>query len=324
MLQNTPFELKFTTEALSIVQELTITGPLNDVDFKVTETITVTGTSKNVPVDTQLTVTLGETFQKTMVGADGTWSVEITAPTEPGQYQIMVSFNDINHSISINIKDTDTPIDDQDDDGETGLFGMGQIFDWLIILILFIIILIIILIVIRKKKSGEEGEETVETKEVEEADSQEFECPDCGTVAGEDEDVCSGCGTEFEDEEFECPDCGTIVEGSVESCPECGVEFVEKVDEEEEGDAGNEDVGNAEPTELYEHDTDSPAPKILEELSEDISEVNQSKDGEGGYECPDCGTTLGLDDNVCSECGAEFETEDDKPEIAGVDADLES
>jgi len=97
-----------------------------------------------------------------------------------------------------------------------------------------------------------EGSESVEEEEIdihekqpieEKAEEPEvkFECPACGGVVSESDEVCPHCSAIFgEDEEaqFECPACGTLVSADAVRCPGCGALFVE--DEEALAETGEE------------------------------------------------------------------------------------
>ena len=51
---------------------------------------------------------------------------------------------------------------------------------------------------------------------------QQLLCPECGTAVGENDVVCTTCGTEFE---LLCPNCEAVISAADETCPACQYEF---------------------------------------------------------------------------------------------------
>lgn len=52
-------------------------------------------------------------------------------------------------------------------------------------------------------------------------ENKEYKCPQCGKVADEDDEVCSGCGAEF----WSCSSCGALLLEDTTKCPKCGQEM---------------------------------------------------------------------------------------------------
>ena len=126
---------------------------------------------------------------------------------------------------------------------------------------------------------AEWDEDKFTSKAEEEGAEEDIECPDCGEVVREDDDTCPGCGAEFEEE-------GTGIEDEAE--------------EEEEDSEWVEFTGGR---------------YAVEEEVDFIIDMDyfEFDEGDFGYECPDCGASMGADDTVCPGCGIEFEGEEEAP-----------
>jgi len=115
-----------------------------------------------------------------------------------------------------------------------------------------------------------------EEEEDEEEEEGEYECPDCGASLHEEDNVCTSCGAEFE-EEGEEEEIGEEAYGEVGIVEFTGGRY-----------AGEEEVDFIIDMSYFEFD------------EEDF-----------GYECPECGVSLGAEDSGCQECGIDFDSEED-------------
>ena len=130
---------------------------------------------------------------------------------------------------------------------------------------------------------AEWDEDKFATKEEEEEEQVEsFECPDCGAVIGADDDTCHSCGAEFEEEEDE-------------------VEGVEDEMEEE-----------GEESEWVEFTGGRYAAEEEVDFMIDM-DYFEFEEGDFGFECPDCGSSMGAEDTVCPGCGIEFDEGEEAP-----------
>ncbi len=191
--------------------------------------------------------------------------------------------------------------------------GEGGILLYVIIAVVVVIaILVVVFLLMRKKPEEEEelyeGEEEEEGEEILEGEGEipeegiisegieeevvEFQCPECGSMVAETDDVCPGCGVAFEEEEveeeievvqFECPECGSLVNETDAACPGCGVEFEEEVEEYVEEEI-SEDVEDLE-AELGELEGEEIEEEIGEEFAGDLVETDgESEIVEGAEE----------------------------------------
>lgn len=105
---------------------------------------------------------------------------------------------------------------------------------WVFIVIGAIVILIAILAVFLIAQSRK--------KDIEEELKEEFECPECHHLVGDDDTVCPHCGAEFEEQAYKCPKCGSMLEPEDEECSECGYDFSDQDQMELEDDSDDEDI----------------------------------------------------------------------------------
>lgn len=202
LLIDAPYKFAFTTlkDSGPVIPPppenatLTITSPGDSDIFDVNETITVNGTSQHLE-GKQLTIEIdGETYTTT-IGTDGTWSVDITLPSEEGDYVIYVSYSSLKVFVNIEVKEggqPPQPDDDDDDDDSEFLSGFAWFLIVLAIILVIVIIVVIVIVVTRSKKKDEEEPPT--------EDEDEEETEKSGPVDGEDE------GDADEDEDLEEPD----------------------------------------------------------------------------------------------------------------------
>jgi hypothetical protein len=108
-----------------------------DSVFEPGERITVTGTSQDVPEGATVTVDLGELTHTTKVRGDGSWSLSIYCPDEPGEYQLTASTEGASDYVYIQV---------EGDQGSSVMVLAG-----IIIAILAIIVIIIIVVFAMKK-----------------------------------------------------------------------------------------------------------------------------------------------------------------------------
>ena len=121
-------------------------------------------------------------------------------------------------------------------------------------------------------------------------------CKECGMLVLPGETVCRKCGAyiDIPDEIKEkmkrkveytvCSECGAEVPMDARRCPKCGASFDEDT-EEVEVEA-----------------TDAEITKRIEK---------QIRDGEETFECSECGAKVPADANVCPQCGAKFDEDDE-------------
>ena len=121
-------------------------------------------------------------------------------------------------------------------------------------------------------------------------------CKECGMLVLPGETVCRKCGAyiDIPDEIKEkmkrkveytvCSECGAEVPMDARRCPKCGASFDEDTEEVEV------EATDAEITERIE---------------------KQIQDGEETFECSECGAKVPADANVCPQCGAKFDEDDE-------------
>lgn len=120
----------------------------------------------------------------------------------------------------------------------------------------------------------EEEDEMEEEREEEEEEEGEYECPDCGASLHEEDNICPSCGAEFEEEGVEEEEEEKNVYGEVEIVEFIGGRY-----------AVEDEVDFIIDMSYFEFD------------EEDL-----------GYECPECGATMGAQDTACPECGIDFDS----------------
>ena len=125
-------------------------------------------------------------------------------------------------------------------------------------------------------------------------------------ILEEVEEVIPAEGAEEGVTEFACPSCGAIAQRGDEQCPMCGVRFAE-LDE-----VPDEMLAKAKKARVS-------AEVALEELELELESLVGEKldevlvDGGVKFECPDCGSLVGPEDDVCGTCGAVFDEEPGTP-----------
>ena len=124
----------------------------------------------------------------------------------------------------------------------------------------------------------EEEDEMEEEREEEEEEEGEYECPDCGASLHEEDNICPSCGAEFEEEgvEGDETEIGGEVYGEVGIVEFTGGRY-----------AGEQEVDFIIDMSYFEFD------------EEDL-----------GYECSECGATMGAEDTACPDCGIDFDSEE--------------
>ena len=168
-----------------------------------------------------------------------------------------------------------------------------------VLLVAFLALLIILLgslflVIIPHKGPAPEPEDQMEDeKGAEEEEGEEKKKVDVRSVELEEEEGEEG---EEEDDQWVVEEEG-VWDDEDDEIPD------ESRDEEEEGGWGDED-------EDEEGEGAEEGHGLSDESGEGEEEGGDDEE-EGEYECPDCGASLGEDDDVCSHCGAEFEEDDD-------------
>ena len=166
ILEDAPFVLSFRTEIGDEIQPppqptINITSPAVNTTVKPGESINVSGSSSGFSEGTEIMVTLGNTTKTGMIGADGSWLVTMTAPTSEGNYTITITVGNLNHSISITVKDIQEPQDGgADTSGDRDTDDLSMIYFAIVIVIIVIILVILgIAYLMRRKKQLETAEE---------------------------------------------------------------------------------------------------------------------------------------------------------------------
>ena len=118
---------------------------------------------------------------------------------------------------------------------------------------------------------------------------------------GEDE----GEENEEDEGEYECPDCGASLHEEDNICTSCGAEFEEEGEEEEEEEIGEKPYGEVE---IVEFTGGRYAGEGEVDFIIDMSYFEFDEE-DIGYECPECGASIGDEDVACPGCGIDFDSE---------------
>jgi len=170
-----------------------------------------------------------------------------------------------------------------------------------------------------------------------------FGCPYCGYGVSGFEIACPSCGGQFtEDTKFECPICGSPVTPAMTSCPSCEIDFrqmaaqwmdrlwdkaIDKISEDL--DQIEKSIPKSPVCPKCSGPLDAPGapcprctrtgkgpPPIKERLPEPPREEIGVEEEEEVV-CPICGAVVGLTEEACGTCGAEFEPEEEiEPDIS--------
>ena len=140
-----PFVVAFTTKAVEIPISIRILSPLTGSTLKAGAKVTLIGDSTGIPQGTEITVVFGEVTKKAVVGADGKWSVEFTAPEKTGELQIKASYLDANYSVKVNL--------------EKGAAGGGSPMLWIALVIAIIVVALLVFLLLGRKGAKPEPAE---------------------------------------------------------------------------------------------------------------------------------------------------------------------
>ena len=165
-LLGAPYRFVFTTEA---APSLTILTPPPGKEFAPGASFVVSGTSKHLPQGTDVIVMLDNVTYLATVGADGTWSVTVKAPSEGGSYTVMVTAAGISKSTDITVTQA------SDDDDDTDFLGSTLFYIIMAVALALLVIVIIVVFMMRRKGAPEQGAEKEEGEEEEEEDDEKEE-----------------------------------------------------------------------------------------------------------------------------------------------------
>jgi PKD repeat protein len=160
-----PFVVSFTTKAQEIPMTVRIIAPLTGTTVKQGATVTLTGDSTGIPQGTNITVTFGDVTKKAVIGADGKWSVEFTAPAKSGEFTVKATYLDATYTIKVSVEE------------KTAAGGSPML--WIVLVLAIIISAVLVFLLLGRKGSEPEPAETVPPEEAapegEAADENETE-----------------------------------------------------------------------------------------------------------------------------------------------------
>jgi hypothetical protein len=195
--------LNFRTERKAGELSISILSPSTDSKVIPGYLINVSGVTFGLSPDTQIKITLHNITKTTRIGADGKWIIDIQAPAVEGNYLLTVSFNGINDSVSILVREPDKAGDDTDDDFLSNLFGGNPVIFFVLILIIVIIIIIVTLLLVSRKTYEKRGYDKEMDRFIDEEELAEEGYEDEDLYKGEGEDRDWGEDEDWEDEEWE-------------------------------------------------------------------------------------------------------------------------
>jgi len=281
VLAGAPFKLMFTTEKGKDIGPgkkpkitITLTDVLNS-DIAPGSTFTVSGTSEDIDEETTVSVGIDDDVYNSTIGADGNWSVQVTAPDKEGIYTLTVTVGELTQTLNVTIKKPVVPDEKDDEKDEEG--GGQNMMLLALILVIIIVLVLVALFMMRRKKSALEGEpgaaEEEEPGEGEEETEGEEEA-EADEEAGEGEEDAED---EEEAEAEDVPD--EDIEGVTGEEPDAAVE--PETGPEAEADEGSEELLEVDG---FEEILSMPCPKC----SSDI-DVPMSDDPKISLKCRNCG-----------------------------------
>ncbi len=360
-------EVTITVEAVTIVdnEEPVITKPqFGDKDIpsggtlKIDEGETIALDAGNITdnLDNDLDVVW------TIVDPDGN-SVNLVGSAKnykfekAGRYTVTLTVtDDANNSATHNFKvDVEKAGADPDDDDGFPI--------WIIIVIVLIILIIIVVIIFLRRGKEEEEEEMDELEEelededglleeegISEIDEEmeigeladeeveeivEFRCPECDALVAETDEVCLGCGAEFEEEieeeieviQYECPECGSMVDETALACSGCGVEFegeeeIEEVVEDAEEEGEVEDLEDLEGGGEEEEELEDISDFEVDELEGLLGEDEEAEEAEVEEEAEETEAEEVEVEEEAEEAEVEEEAEEAKVEDEAEEAEV--
>jgi hypothetical protein len=159
-----------TTEGM-VVTSVTITQPTSFDTFETGSSITVSGTSEGFEEGTVVTITLDDETVTTTIGADGTWTAEITAPDKEGLFDLTVEVGEESGQMTIVVEE-----EEKDEPYFTWAKMSACIIVFLVLMILALVVVVAVLgILLAKKREPKPGEEPEERVGKEEWEGEEDE-----------------------------------------------------------------------------------------------------------------------------------------------------
>ncbi len=230
-----------------------------------------------------------------VTSAVGAIFVDIAAPTDAGDYQIVVEVDYGPTSVS---KTHDIQVEAKPSE----LIPL-----WLILLVIIIAVVIVLLVGVALAKFGL---------------GRLVECGECGAFIPEGEKACPKCGAVFETDTAKCSECGAWIPVESKSCPDCGAIFAglekEKKDYIERMKVQYQEYVNQyrgearsnlgrEPTDEEFSDWWKANPKYVG-FEEWLAREEELRKGRT-KPCPSCNTINPESATICFKCGTVFKEE---------------